>query len=96
MAMPELSRFYGIVIAMFYRDHNPPHIHAYGGKSRRHPDWAAQFLIDDGSVLDGEAPDVAVRLIKDWVDLHRDELFDAWDRAVAGQVPGKVAPLRLR
>jgi hypothetical protein len=93
--MPELARFYGIVISMFYRDHNPPHIHVYGG-NRRRADWAVQIVIEDGSVLDGEAPDVAVRLVRDWVAIHRDELVEAWNRASVGQQPGKIAPLRVR
>lgn len=93
--MPELARFYGIVITMFFLDHNPPHIHAYGG-NRRRPDWAAQFAIRDGSILDGEASDLAARLVRDWIQLHQNELLDAWNRAVKGQQPGKIAPLRFR
>jgi|HubBroStandDraft_2_1064218.scaffolds.fasta_scaffold230869_3 hypothetical protein len=93
--MPELARFYGIVITMYFRDHSPPHIHIYGG-NRRRPEWAAQVTLRDGTLLDGDAPDVALRLVGDWVALHRDELLEAWRRARTGQEPGRIAPLRLR
>jgi len=93
--MPELSRFYNIVITMFYRDHNPPHIHAYYGHRKR-PEWAAQIDIRDGSVLDGDIPSLALRLVEEWIRIHQDELLDAWNRAVEGQAPGKIAPLRVR
>jgi hypothetical protein len=93
--MPELSRFYGIVIAMFYQDHNPPHIHVYGGNSKR-PDWSIQLEIRDGSILDGEAPKLALKLVRDWLRLHREEVFDAWYLAVNGEKPFKIAPLRFR
>jgi len=93
--MPELARFYGIVITMLFRDHGPPHIHAYGG-NRRRPDWAAQFAIHDGGVLDGEVDGLARCLVKDWIRLHRSELLNAWALAVAGRQPGKIAPLKFR
>lgn len=93
--MPELSRFYGIVITLYFMDHSPPHIHIYGGKRGR-PEWSAQVTIRDGKLLDGFAPDVAMRLVREWVTIHRDELMDAWNQALTGQTPGKIAPLRLR
>lgn len=93
--MPELTRFYNIVITMFYRDHNPPHIHVYYGRRHR-PEWAAQIDIRDGSVMDGDIPGLALHLVREWVRLRQDELIAAWNRAVDGQPPGKIAPLRVR
>jgi hypothetical protein len=51
--MPELSRFYGIVIAIYYRDHSPPHIHAYVGGKGKDADHEIQVRIPDGAVLEG-------------------------------------------
>jgi hypothetical protein len=93
--MPELTRFYNIVIAMFYYDHNPPHVHVYYGRRGR-PEWAAQVAIRDGTVTDGDIPALALRLVQEWIRLRQDELLGAWDRAVAGKPPGKIAPLRVR
>lgn len=93
--MPELSRFFGIVVSMFYNDHLPAHIHVYGG-NRGRPEWAAQFVIHNGAILDGHAPTVAVRLVREWITIHRDELLEAWDRAQIGRPLGRIAPLRLR
>lgn len=72
--MPEVSRFYGIVITINYDDHNAPHFHArYGG------DRAT--LTIDGVVLAGSLPSRALALIGTWAALHRDELADDWERA---------------
>ena len=51
MAGPEISRFLGIVIGMYYKDHNPPHFHAY---YREHE---AAIVVQDGAILSGSLPD---------------------------------------
>jgi hypothetical protein len=94
--VPVLARFYGIVITMFFRDHNPPHIHAYGGRAGKSAEWAAQIAIRTGVVIAGNVPDVARRLLRDWIRLHEDELLAAWNRALVGQEPGRIAPMRVR
>lgn len=73
--MPELSRFYGITIRMYFdeKEHNPPHIHAkYGSK-------AATFNIFDGSILSGDLPPNAKSLVKEWVLLHSSEIEEVWE-----------------
>ena len=82
--MPRLSEFYGIVIFMYWKDHNPPHFHAfYGGDE-------ALVRIDNGSVFAGSLPRTAARLVAEWARLRRDELMADWERA---QVPGPLLPI---
>lgn len=82
--MPELSRFLGIVITMFYREHGPPHFHASYG------DFDVEVSIRDG-VVTGQFPKRALRLVLEWYDLHRDELLEDWELA-AQRKPLKRIP----
>ena len=85
--MPELCRFYGIVIRMYARDHAPPHFHAeYSGHE-------ALVAIDDLTVVRGQLPTRARRLVFEWASLHRVELRQAWERASRLESPGRIAPL---
>lgn len=85
--MPEVSRFYGIVIRMFFREHGPPHFHAeYSGQQ-------AVVRIEDLTVLRGRLPPRALGIVKEWAFLHQAELRTAWDRARRQEAPGKIAPL---
>ena len=85
--MPEICRFYGIVISMFVGDHSPPHFHAtYSG-------YQALVEIDDLSVRNGRLPRRAERLVYEWATLHHEELREAWNRAQRRQPPGRIAPL---
>ena len=70
--MPELSRFFGIVIAMFAKDHVPPHFHA------RYGEYNGLFSIDTGELIEGQMPRRAVRLVQDWAELHKAELLENW------------------
>ena len=85
--MPEVSRFYGIVIRMFWREHGPPHFHAAYGNAR------ALIGIDDLAVLKGHLPARARGLVVEWASLHKAELRNAWERARRFEEPGKIAPL---
>lgn len=67
--MPEISRFFGIIIAMFYDDHNPPHFHAKYGN------YKAAIKIKDFTVLDGFLPPRAMGLVVEWAAIHKDELL---------------------
>ena len=85
--MPELSRFFGIIIAMYYNDHAPPHFHAKYG------DDQASMRIDDGEILDGALGVRTRRLVEEWRILHQSELFEDWVRAQARQPLNKIEPL---
>ncbi|MEK6797101.1 MAG: DUF4160 domain-containing protein [Spirochaetota bacterium] len=85
--MPEISRFFGIIISIFYDDHNPPHFHA------RYGDFKAQILIDGFIVKEGELPPRALGLVIEWAALHKAELMKDWEKAKANLVPDKIEPL---
>jgi hypothetical protein len=85
--MPEISRFLGIVIRMYFFDHEPPHFHAsYSGAE-------AQFRIDPIGLLAGDFPPRALALVVEWATLHRAELLDNWRRLHADEQPRRIAPL---
>lgn len=85
--MPTISVFYGIVIAMFFNDHDPPHFHA------RYAEHRARVSIATGEVLDGALPPRAARLVREWVGLHSDELAENWRLAQELQPLNQVEPL---
>ena len=72
---------------MRFIDHNPPHFHAQYQKDK------VIVEIKDGKVK-GEMSERALRLILEWLDLHRDELMEAWNQASAGNDPETIEPLR--
>lgn len=84
--MPEISRFLGIVIAMFYSDHAPPHFHA------RYGEHEVTVRIGDG-VVDGRFPRRALSLLLEWYALHREELRDNWERARTRKPLQRIEPL---
>jgi Domain of unknown function (DUF4160)/Protein of unknown function (DUF2442) len=86
--MPEISRFYGIIIAMFYDDHNPPHFHArYGGS-------LVAVEIGNLSILEGRIPPRALGMVMEWATQHQQELMLNWELAKSSQPPKKIAPLQ--
>ena len=85
--MPEISRFLGIIIKMFFDDHNPPHFHAeYDGD-------VALIDIRNLSVFSGRLLPRVIGLVIEWVSVHQKELFVDWDRARAQHELLKIAPL---
>ncbi len=84
--MPELSRFLGIVIAMFYRDHGPAHFHAIYGE------YEITVGIEDG-VVKGEFPRRALRHVVEWYELHKTELAENWQRAKDRKPLQPIPPL---
>ena len=86
--MPEVSRFFGIVIKMFIDDHNPPHFHAF------YAEHEALIDIRNLSVFAGRLPPRAVGLVMEWATLHQDELLADWGRAQTHQPIVKIAPLQ--
>jgi len=85
--MPELSRFYGIVVRMYFRDHAPPHFHAFYGGDEVVVD------IQQLAAMEGGLPPRAFGLVIEWAAVHRQELLAAWERASHSESPGKVDPL---
>lgn len=84
--MPVISRFRGIAIVIYHRDHAPPHFHAFYG------DYEMAVRILDGAV-DGEFPRCARGLVLEWLEQYRGELLANWDRAQAGEALLPVQPL---
>jgi hypothetical protein len=84
--MPEISRFLGIVIRMFYRDHAPPHFHAEYGE------FEITVEIESGEV-NGKFPRRALAAVLEWKELHRDELLADWELARAEQPLERISPL---
>ena len=84
--MPELSRFLGIVIAMYYRDHAPPHFHAI------YREFEATIEIASGHV-NGKLPRRALAHVLEWRTLHQAELLDAWALAQANRSLPRIEPL---
>ncbi len=85
--MPERTRFYGIIVRMFFNDHLPPHFHAYYGSDE------ALIAIETLSLFAGRLPPRAMGLVVEWASLHQDELREAWRRAQSLEPPGRIAPL---
>ncbi len=73
--MPVLSRFYGIIIRMYFQqaEHNPPHIHALYG------DDMAEIIIQTGEVLEGHLPPKALAMVREWISLYKNDLLEMWD-----------------
>ena len=85
--MPELCRFYGIVIRMYFADHAPPHFHAtYQGEE-------AIFAISGLAVLQGKLPARAHGLVVEWAALHQEELREAWLCRERHEATGTIDPL---
>ena len=86
--MPEICRFYGIIIAMYYNEHNPPHFHAKYG------DFKAEIDIRTLQIFKGELPKRAKTLVLEWADEHRDELQQDWELARQQQELKNIEPLK--
>ena len=71
--MPEISRFYGITIKIFFGDHPPAHFHAIYGE------YNALISIEAITVIEGDLPNRAEKLVLEWAELHQDELLKMWN-----------------
>jgi hypothetical protein len=88
--MPELSRFFGVIIRMYMEvgePHHLPHFHAY------YQDDVAVFTLDPIEMIAGALPRRQRRLVEAWAELHVGELTAAWERLQSGQVPSAIDPL---
>ena len=84
--MPEISRFLGIVIRMYYRDHNPPHFHAEYGENEMTVEIAS-------GMIDGKLPKRALAATLEWLELHREELEENWELARNAEPLRPIPPL---
>ncbi|MFY0650910.1 MAG: DUF4160 domain-containing protein [Cyclobacteriaceae bacterium] len=85
--MPEISGFYGIVITMYFQDHNPPHFHA------RYQEFKAEYDIKTLELLAGQLPGRAHSLVLEWASQHRVELLENWKNASIPTTLNKIEPL---
>ena len=89
--MPELSRFFGIIIRMFMEEgapHHRPHFHAVYQEAK------AVFALDPIECIGGGLPQTQERLVEAWAEIHREELLQAWSLLQSGKSPFKIEPLR--
>jgi hypothetical protein len=85
--MPEISRFFGIIIAMYYNDHSPAHFHArYAGQK-------ALIAIETLAIIEGRLPPRALGLVAEWAALHRQELLEDWQLAREQASLKRIEPL---
>ncbi len=85
--MPEISTFYGLIILMNFKDHSPPHFHAWYGE------YKAMVTIQEG-IVKGEMPQRALKMIFDWLELHKSDLIENWELAQKGEALKKIEPLK--
>jgi len=85
--MPEISRFFGIIIRMFYNEHNPPHFHAY------YNEYVAEISIENLEIIAGMLPKKAMQLVTEWAIEHKDELLNDWELMRNDNAPIKIKPL---
>lgn len=85
--MPQISYFLGIAIKMFYRDHNPPHFHAF------YAEYEALIDIQNLDLIAGSLPPRVLGLVIEWAALHQPELLDNWNRAKEQDALLQVKPL---
>ena len=86
--MPEICRFYGIVIKMFYKDHVPAHFHA------EYQQYEATFNIQTLEISEGDLPKRAKLLVLEWAIEHRQELLNDWIKAQKPEQLNKIEPLK--
>lgn len=85
--MPEICRFYGIVIKMYFADHAPPHFHA------EYAEYEVRIAINSLAVITGSLPPRAMGLVAEWATLHQQELQGLWERASRLEALHRLDPL---
>jgi hypothetical protein len=89
--MPEISRFFGIIIRMYMEagsPHNHPHLHAY------YQNAVGIYRVDQIEMIEGNLAKREQRLVEAWIVLHQNELLENWERLQSGEPPLKIAPLK--
>ncbi|MCP9757434.1 DUF4160 domain-containing protein [Lacihabitans sp. CCS-44] len=85
--MPQISAFFGILIYMYYNDHNPAHFHAKYG------DYNVVISIENFGILEGSLPPKSLGMVVEWAALHKVELLENWELAKKHQSLIKIEPL---
>jgi len=85
--MPEISRFLGIIIRMFYNEHNPPHFHAY------YNEYKAEIAIETLEIIAGSLPNRVYKLLVEWALDHKNELKNDWELLRNDTQPLPIQPL---
>jgi len=86
--MPTISVFFGLIIRMYYKDHQPPHIHV------QYQNDNAVIDLDSGNIKEGRLPVRCLRLVQAWVEIHKDDLYANWELCRFGEEPFKIMPLQ--
>jgi hypothetical protein len=86
--MPQISRFFGIIISMYFDDHNPPHFHARYGETE------CLISIAELRVIEGEIPSRALGLVIEWAVIHQEELWEDWHLAKSLEPLHLIEPLQ--
>ncbi len=89
--MPEISRFFGIIIRMYVEvgaPHHYPHLHAY------YQNVVGIYRIDQIEMVEGSLSRKEQRLVEAWIVLHQNELLENWERLQSSELPFKIAPLK--
>lgn len=85
--MPEICRFYGIIIKMLFDDHDPPHFHV------TYNEYKAIISIKNLRIIKGDLPPKAFGLVMEWAKLHQEQLLQDWNLAKNKKQPFKIEPL---
>lgn len=86
--MPTIAEFYGIKIYIFYDDHAEPHFHAYYGEDE------GEISVKTGKLMAGKLPPRVIRLVKEWMKEHKEELAENWKLAEEHRRLKKIDPLK--
>jgi len=86
--MPTIAEFYGIKIYIFYDDHAEPHFHAYYGE------YEGEVSVKSGKLIAGKLPPRAIKLVKEWMIKHKNELVENWELAEKHERLKKIEPLK--
>ena len=85
--MPEICRFYGIIIYLYWKDHNPPHVHFHYGN------YECSISVID-RVVDGQAPAKVIVKVNEWIDQNENAILALWEKAQRGEKIEKLEPLK--
>jgi len=86
--MPTISIFFGLIIRMYYKDHQPPHIHV------QYQSEHSVIDILSGNITEGNLPTAQLRYVQAWVEIHKEDLFANWELCRNGENPFKIDSLR--